>query len=58
MKLEINGGNQRIGQRMFNFLEWLAVEKGLKNNQSVRLADPFFIQDEDLLKYWNEYVGK
>lgn len=36
----------RKGQQIFNFLEWLRV-KGYQTNQAPRMADPFFISDED-----------
>lgn len=54
----IKGGIERVGQKMFNFLEWLNCEKGIPTNQSSRLADPFFIDDEEMEKYWNEYNYK
>ncbi len=41
----------RQGQTVFNFLEWLAMKKGIPTNQNARMADPFHIQD----KYWNKY---
>lgn len=53
--LVITNDVQRIGQNMFNFLEWLHTNKGLSNNQAPRMADPFHINDEDLIKYWKEY---
>jgi len=51
----IQADNQRIGQKMFNFLSWLHQEKGMGTNQCGRLADPFFISDNKLINYWEEY---
>lgn len=51
----IQGGEQRIGQQIFNFLEWLHTEKGIGTNQCCRIADPFFIEDKKLMNYWLEY---
>ncbi len=48
----------RKGQTIFNFLEWLKKEKGIDGNQSDRLADPFYIEDEAFDKYWEEFTSK
>ena len=53
--LVIQGGGQRIGQQIFNFLEWLNKVKDIGTNQCGRIADPFFIEDEKLIAYWKEY---
>ncbi len=55
--LVIQGGEQRIGQQIFNFLEWLHTEKNIGTNQCTRIADPFFIEDEKLIAYWKEYIS-
>lgn len=55
-KITITGGVQRIGQQIFNFLEWLNAEKGISTNQCGRIADPFFIDDKKMVEYWNEYI--
>jgi hypothetical protein len=34
--------NQRVGQSIFNFLEWLRTEKKYNCEQSIRMADPFY----------------
>lgn len=39
----------RKGQTLFNFLEWLA-KKGYDTEQSVRMADLFYIEDKKLEK--------
>ena len=46
----------RKGQHLFNFLEWLRVEKGYEANQSLRMADPFYIQDKEWDKLLEEYL--
>jgi hypothetical protein len=45
----------RKGQTLFNFLEWLATDKGISPNQTLRIADTFQISDEELDKYIEEY---
>lgn len=45
----------RKGQALFNFLEWLA-KKGYGTEQSVRMADPFHIEDKKLEKLYLEYM--
>lgn len=46
----------RMGQTIFNFLEWLAIEKNLPTQQSNRMADTFHLQNNDFIKYYNEYI--
>ena len=46
----------RKGQTIFNFLEWLRVEKGVGGNQNERLADPFHLSDKEWDKYWKEFI--
>lgn len=38
----------RFGQFISNFFGWLAVEKGV---------DAFFPEEDDILKYFEEYTG-
>ena len=45
----------RKGQLIFNFLEWLKVNKGFRSAQSSRMADPFNIDDEQFNEYYKEY---
>lgn len=45
----------RKGQHIFNFLEWLHQEKGIPNEQSNRMADPFHLSDEEWDKYLEEF---
>lgn len=47
----------RTGQTIFNFLEWLQTNKGYEANQSIRMADPFHIQDTDFEKLFQEFLG-
>lgn len=49
--------NWRIGQTIFNFLEWLRVNKKIDSNQSSRMADPFHISDEIFNKYYDEFIS-
>ena len=35
----------RKGQTIFNFLQWVRVRNGGNNIQSLRMADPFYIED-------------
>ena len=46
----------RKGQTLFNFLEWLAEEKGYGYDQSQRMADPFYIEDKDWEKLYLEFM--
>lgn len=54
--------NWRKGQTIFNFLEWLRVEKGFNQEDGelimsdTRMADPFYIVDEELDKYYEEFL--
>ena len=48
----------RKGQTLFNFLEWLNAEKGIVCNQSTRMADPFYLDDETLDKFFIEFMEK
>lgn len=48
----------RIGQTLYNFLEWLAYTKPkyrFKERTGV-LADIFSIKDNELIKYYNEWL--
>jgi len=44
----------RKGQMIFNFLEWLAYEKNMVTIN--RMADPFFLTDEELDEYYEEFL--
>jgi len=49
----------RKGQNIFNFLEFLYREKGYKNNgESIRMADPFYIEDKEWDKLLEEFNKK
>lgn len=48
----------RVGQLLFNFMEWLAVEKKLDTNQSNRMADTFHLSDTDFADYYQEFFNK
>ena len=43
----IQGDEQRIGQKIVNFLNWLSMFKNIK--------DPFYISDDKIMEYWDEY---
>ena len=48
--------NWRKGQTLFNFFEWL-VSKGIPTGQmGDRCADIFYMSDEELDKYYKEYL--
>jgi len=47
----------RKGQMLFNFLEWLA-HQGYPTKQSVRMADPFHIPDDELDALWNNFLAQ
>lgn len=46
----------RMGQTIFNFLEWLSVKKGVPKNQVGRMCDPFHISDEQMAAYYDEFL--
>ena len=47
----------RIGQQIFNFLEWLRTDKGYQaQGEDSRMADPFYISDEEWDKLYNEFL--
>lgn len=47
----------RIGQTLFNFLEWLHREKGFEGGSEIgRMADPFHIPDELIVNYYQEFL--
>lgn len=45
----------RKGQMIFNFLEWLGADKNMPTSQSSRMADPFYLRDEEWDRLWEEY---
>jgi len=45
----------RMGQKLFNFFEWLHTEKNISSEQSDRMGDPFNLTDEEFFKYYDEY---
>lgn len=47
----------RKGQTLFNFLEWLRIEKDLYPHGE-RLSDTFFIEDDELDEYYVEFLNK
>lgn len=44
----------RYGQTIFNFLEFIRLEKGMGEGAEGRMADPFHLQDDEFIEYWNE----
>lgn len=48
--------NWRKGQTIFNFLEWLRIEKHYEPNQSSRMADCFYIEDGELDTLFDEFI--
>lgn len=55
---DTDSNDWRIGQTMFNFLEWLRTNKNFDTSQSVRMADPFYIEDKELTKLYKEYLNE
>jgi hypothetical protein len=47
----------RDGQMIFNFLEFCKKE-GVSGNQNDRLADTFFLSDDEYNKLWNAFCKK
>ena len=47
----------RKGQQIFNFLEWVQKEKGITNEQSNRMADPFYFSDTQWDSYYQEFCN-
>lgn len=54
----------RKGQTIFNFLEWVRIEKEKRevdvyfvNSQSPRMADPFSWSDGNFDSLWDEYLS-
>lgn len=45
----------RKGQSLFDFLEWIATEKKIETNQSHRLADTFYLPNDQMDRYLKEY---
>jgi hypothetical protein len=51
--------DQRIGQALFNFLEWCHDTKKLDTNEAgERLADPFSWEDKYFIDLWEEWLKK
>jgi hypothetical protein len=52
----------RKGQTLFNFLEWLAKERGYEDDPPIlgmnntRMADPFYIEDNKLDALYEEFI--
>ena len=58
IKLKILKG-WRVGQTIFNFLEW-CNKKGylLINQMGERCGDPFYVEDCLLNEYWDEFLNE
>jgi hypothetical protein len=58
MNIELEGKPEdwRKGQTIFNFLEFLR-RKGYGSEQSARMADPFYIPDDELEELYEEYLA-
>ena len=55
MKIE-TPPNWRKGQTVFNFLEWLLANGHAPANQNQRLADTFYLQDDEFDKLWKKFL--
>jgi hypothetical protein len=49
--------NWRTGQSIFNFLEWLRIEKKYNSEESVRMADPFNLTDTEFSRLYKEFLN-
>lgn len=47
----------RIGQDIFNFLQFLLKKGYAPPGEQQRMADPFYLSDEEWNKYYEEYVA-
>ena len=49
----------RKGQTLFLFLEWIKDKHpNVDTIQSLRMADPFYIEDADLDRYYDEFLAE
>ena len=48
--------NQRIGQAIFNFLEWLKKQGYKTGEMGERCADPYHIEDEKLIQLYHDWL--
>ena len=48
--------NWRMGQTVFNYLDWLGQKGYCSLNQSQRMANSFYLSDEDWDKYYEEFL--
>lgn len=46
----------RLGQILFDFLEWLNVYEGIKTDGESRMADPFYLSDDRMIELWHKYL--
>jgi len=49
---------QRIGQTIFNFLEWLQRNNECDNQQSNRMGDPFNISDKRIKELYGKFLSE
>ena len=59
MKVIKTAKGQRQGQTMFNFLEWVNKNRSpniTANENTKRMADPFYIGDEELESLFEEFL--
>lgn len=46
----------RKGQSIYNFLAWLVQEGLMKEGIACNMADPFYIEDEDWDRWYDEFL--
>ena len=46
----------RKGQFIFSFLAWLKIEKSYQSENNSRMADPFYIPNEELDKLYKDFL--
>lgn len=46
----------RLGQILFDFLEWLNTQHGIDTDGESRMADPFYLSDDRMIELWHQYL--
>lgn len=46
----------RLGQIVFNFLEWLNKQHEIDTDGESRMADPFYLSDDRMIELWHQYL--
>lgn len=51
------GGEWRVGQTIFNFLQWLDTTNKIPARGG-RMADPFYLDDAQFHQLWEQFVAE